>query len=126
MIVAAAWSFAALAALVVAFQLALVAGAPWGRFTQGGVHPGRLPASARGAAAASAVVLTGLALLILARSGLLGDAWLAASMPWAWAAAIVSVLTTLANAASRSRAERALFLPVALGLTAASLIVLLA
>src|SRR6056297_1027025 len=41
MIVVAAWSFAVLAALVVAFQIALAAGAPWGRFTQGGVHTGR-------------------------------------------------------------------------------------
>jgi hypothetical protein len=126
MTVVAAWSFTALAALVVVFQLALVAGAPWGRFTQGGVHAGRLPAPARAAAAASAVVLTGLALLVLARAGLLGDAALAASTPWAWAAVVVSALTTLANAASRSRAERALFLPVALGMLATSLIVLLA
>lgn len=126
MTVIAAWSFAVLAALVVAFQLALVAGAPWGRFTQGGAHEGRLPSPARAAAAASAVVLAGLALLILARAGLLGDAWRAASMPWAWAAVVVSLLTTLANAASRSRYERAVFLPIALGMTAASLIVLLA
>jgi hypothetical protein len=126
MTVVAAWSFTVLAALVVAFQLALVAGAPWGRLTQGGVHPGRLPAPARAAAAASAVVLAGLALLVLARAGLLGDAALAASTPWAWAAVVVSALTTLANAASRSRSERALFLPVALGMLATSLIVLLA
>lgn len=126
MMVIAAWSFAVLAALVVAFQVALAAGAPWGRFTQGGAHEGRLPAPARAAAAASAVVLTGLALLILARAGLLGDGWHAVSMPWAWAAVVVSVLTTLANAASRSRYERAVFLPIALGMSATSLIVLLA
>ncbi len=126
MVTIAAWSFAVLAALVVAFQIALAAGAPWGRFTQGGVHTGRLPVPARAAAAASAVVLIGLAWLIVARAGLLGDTWQPVSMPWAWAAVIVSALTVLANAASRSPSERALFLPVALGMLAASLVVLLA
>jgi hypothetical protein len=60
---------AALLAVVVAFQVALVFGAPWGAFTQGGGNEGVLPASGRVFAFASIAIVGLMALTILARAG---------------------------------------------------------
>ena len=43
--------YAAIIALVILFQICLIAGAPWGRFTQGGRYAGPLPSSGRFVAA---------------------------------------------------------------------------
>ena len=51
-----AHAFTALTGVVIAFQLALVAGAPWGHLTQGGRVEGPLPIGARAVALASAVL----------------------------------------------------------------------
>ena len=60
---------------VVAFQLALIGGAPWGSLTQGGGSPGALSASARAVAAVSATLLVGMILIVRARAGLLATPW---------------------------------------------------
>ena len=52
---------------VAAFQLALVFGAPWGVYTQGGGTDGALDASGRGLAGVSCVILLVMAAAILAR-----------------------------------------------------------
>ncbi len=49
---------------VAAFQLALAAGAPWGRVSYGGTHAGVLPRRLRRASAAAAVVYSALALAV--------------------------------------------------------------
>lgn len=125
MVTIAAYVFAALALFVALFQLALVAGAPWGHLTQGGTHPGRLPPAKRAAAALSGVLIVVLAGLVLIRAGALAPGWQEPLRVWIWLAVAVSALTTLANAASRSRAERTLWLPVGLGLLGSSLVVAL-
>lgn len=125
MIIFAAYTFTLLAAVVAVFQLALVAGAPWGRLTQGGRHDGTLPPGPRAAAAASAVVTTGLALLLLGRSGALGPAAVVTVGPWAWVVVAVSVMTTVANAITPSAVERRTWLPVAVVMVISSLIVVL-
>lgn len=125
MIQAAAYLFALLAAVVAVFQLGLAAGAPWGHLTQGGAHAGRLPAGPRATAGASAVLLAGMAVLVLARAGVLGAGAAHAVGPWAWAAVAVSLATTLANAATPSAKERRTWLPVAIGMAASSLAVVL-
>lgn len=43
------------------FQLAVAAGAPWGRVCYGGAHPGALPARLRAVSAGASVIYTGLA-----------------------------------------------------------------
>jgi hypothetical protein len=56
---------------VIAFQIALAAGAPWGAYAMGGAFPGQFPPALRIAAVIQAVLLAGLAAVILARG--LGD-----------------------------------------------------
>jgi hypothetical protein len=60
---------AGLLAVVGAFQVALVAGAPWGAFTQGGGNEGVLPTSGRIFALVSIAIVGVMALVILARAG---------------------------------------------------------
>lgn len=123
MTVLATWTYLALAAIVVSFQLAVAAGAPWGRLTQGGAHAGRLPAGGRFAAAASALLIAAFAVVVPARAGLLATPWPGAMRVLAWVVVGFGALTVLANGASRSRTERALWLPVGVVLLAASVVV---
>ena len=65
----AAWLAAAGFLLVAAFQLALVLGAPWGEYTQGGATGGALAPSGRIIAAVSCLVSILMTGAILARAG---------------------------------------------------------
>lgn len=65
----AAIAFILLTAIVIVFQLALIAGAPWGELTLGGRFPGRLPAKMRLVPVLSALLLAGFAAVIAATSG---------------------------------------------------------
>jgi hypothetical protein len=60
---------------VVAFQSALAAGAPWGAYAMGGAFPGQFPPAMRVAAIIQAVLLVGMAAVILARAGLILPRW---------------------------------------------------
>ena len=119
MVTLAAWTFVAV------FQLALVAGAPWGHLTMGGRFPGRLPSGMRGVAAFSALLLVAFAVIVASRAGLaLPGTGLVA--PWfVWIVVGYSMLGVLANAATPSRGERSLWLPVTIVLLASSLVVAL-
>lgn len=121
----AALVFAVAAIVVIAFQLALAFGAPWGRFAMGGAFPGRFPPPMRIAAAVQGILIGLLALCVLSAAGLvLPD--VAVSLPWlAWLAAAVSTLALVVNAISRSAGERRIWVPVTLVLLASSLIVAL-
>jgi len=109
---AAAILFAGLAALAVAFQIALACGAPWGEFTLGGKYRGRLPRSARIIPVVSAAVIAGFALIVLARAGLAFANIGPSSHGLIWLVVGYCVLGALANALTPSRRERALWLPV--------------
>lgn len=96
-----------------AFQIALAAGAPWGRAAFGGAHHGRLPTRLRRVSAVACVGYAGAAALVLSEVG----------SPRTRAAGFTGLtalmcMGTLANGASRSPVERAIWTPVA-GLTAA-------
>ncbi|SMH29516.1 hypothetical protein [Maritimibacter sp. HL-12] len=111
MLSAAAVIYAGLAALVVLFQLALAAGAPWGHLAMGGRYPGRFPPSMRAAAVVQAAVIVALSLIILGGAGLARPAppgWLV------WAVVAVSALSAAMNLATKSIPERRLWAPVAL------------
>ncbi|HYO44523.1 MAG TPA: hypothetical protein VES19_15095 [Candidatus Limnocylindrales bacterium] len=109
--------------VVVAFQLALAAGAPWGAYAMGGTYPGRFPPPMRVAAVVQAGVLGLLALVVLDAAGLVALGWTAA-LPWlAWVPVVVSVLSAVMNAATRSRVERRLWLPIAIVMLLASIVV---
>jgi len=102
-----AHAFTALTGIVIAFQLALVAGAPWGRLTQGGRVDGPLPPGARAVALFSAVLLAVFIHMVRAR---------AASPPRfaraVWGVVAYCAVGIVANAITPSAAERALWLPV--------------
>lgn len=94
-----------------AFQASLALGAPLGAHVLGGRYPGSLPNRVRVFSAVAAAVLTGFALVILARAGAIG--WPAGATgllaPASWAIAAFLVLNTLGNLASKSRLERTIF-----------------
>ncbi|WP_062298535.1 hypothetical protein [Demequina maris] len=117
---------AALFGLVAVFQVALAAGAPWGRAAWGGASPGRLAARLRAGSAVSAVLLLGMAAVVLARAGLLGSGEGTLITVLMWVVVAFAALSTLANLASRSPLERAIFGPTSLALLAGTLTVALA
>lgn len=98
--------FTLLAGATALFQLALVGGAPWGHLTQGGRVAGTLPLPGRAIALVSAALLVGFIVAVRrrARAGGLRRT--------TWAVVAYCALGVVANAATRSAAERALWLPV--------------
>jgi len=110
--------FSTLTGVVVAFQLALVAGAPWGAFTQGGRVTGPLPTGARVVALCSAVLLVGFIHLVRTRAHAAPPARFRRAI---WGVVAYCALGIVANAATPSAAERALWLPVVTAMFLASL-----
>ena len=110
-------SYAALAGLPIAMQIALAFGAPMGRFTVGGRFPGRLPGPWRALALVQASLLVAMACAMLDRGGVLR---LGLPDVAFWVALALTVLTTIANIATPSRPERLLWGPVTLAMTAAA------
>ena len=101
-------SAAILLAILIAFQLALAAGAPLGAAAWGGQNPGVLPGRLRVASAFVGFVVYPIMLaVILAAAGLIGDDWLPFDPTVAsWVLAGVFALGVLVNAISRSPPER--------------------
>lgn len=120
-----ALGFAVLAAFVIAFQLALAFGAPWGELTLGGKYPGRLPPAMRLVPILSGGLLCGFAVLVLARAGLAFSGLSASSRPLVWIVVAYCTVGVAANFFTPSRRERALWLPVVLLMLISSAIVAL-
>jgi hypothetical protein len=118
---AAARLFALLTGVVVLFQLALAAGAPWGAYAMGGAFPGAYPLQMRAAAVAQAAVLVVLALVILARAGLVLPGWRKASRPAAWVIVALLAVGVILNLITPSPMERLIWAPVAVALFLTSL-----
>ena len=72
---AAALLYAAVSVGVIAFQIALAAGAPWGAYAMGGAFPGQFPPALRVAALVQAALIAGMAAVVLSRAGL-GACWM--------------------------------------------------
>ena len=108
---------------VIAFQIALAAGAPWGAFAMGGAFPGQFPPELRIAAIVQAVLLAGLAAVILARAGLILPSWSRASRWLAWVVVAFSTLSFILNLITPSAGERAIWAPTAFLLLMSSLVV---
>jgi hypothetical protein len=90
-----------------AFQLALVAGAPWGAAAWAGQAPGVLPTSLRLASAVSVLIYSGLAAIVA--TDRLGST---ARRRLLTGASLLMALGTVANLATQSPVER-LWAPVA-------------
>lgn len=105
---------AVLYGVVILFQLALVAGAPWGDLTQAGADPGKLSPSSRVVAAVSVVLLVAMALGLLGRAGVgpLTSAPRTVVTVLAWLATVYAVIGLVLNLITPSAAERALWAPI--------------
>jgi len=107
----AAWVFAGLTAIVVLFQLALAAGAPWGAYAMGGAFPGTFPTPMRIAAVVQAVFLCGVAAAILARAGVGPRGWWSGRQ-LAWAVVVLTGVGVVLNLITPSGGERLVWAPV--------------
>jgi len=105
--------YAIISAVVVAFQLALAAGAPWGEYAMGGAFPGPFPPELRVAAVVQAVILAALAGVVLSRAGVALAGWSRASRWLIWIVVGFSVLSLVLNLITPSAGERAIWAPVA-------------
>lgn len=119
----AARIFITLTAVVVAFQLALAAGAPWGELTMGGAFPGQLPPRMRAAAVGSAILLSALAAIIAARAGLAFPRWRRPARRLVWVVVAYTLVGVVLNAATPSAGERAVWLPITVALAACAVVV---
>lgn len=108
--------FTGLTGAVIAFQLALVGGAPWGALTQGGRVSGVLPPGARAFALFSATLLALFIVVVRARANPTARFRRAV-----WGVVAYCAVGIVANAITPSPAERALWLPVVAGMFLTSL-----
>ncbi len=119
----AAWFFTIVAAGVILFQLALAAGAPWGEWAMGGAFPGQFPPTLRVAAVVQAVLLTGMALVVLTRATVFVPRWARHARWLIWVVVAYSVIGLILNLITPSAGERALWAPVTLIMLVSSLVV---
>ena len=103
-----------ISAVVVAFQIALAAGAPWGEYAMGGAFPGQFPLALRIAAIIQAALLVALAAVILARAGLILPGWARVSRWLAWLVVAFAAVSLVLNLLTPSAGERAIWAPTAL------------
>lgn len=99
---------------VAIFQVAVILGAPVGRFTQGGQHEGKLPMGNRALAAISMLLLLAMSATVSGKigrgpfvslsSGVLATVW--------WITVFYLLVGVVMNLASRSKQERLLFAPL--------------
>lgn len=108
----AAYLYTALTAGVVAFQLALAAGAPWGAYAMGGAFPGQFPPALRVAAVIQAILLVGLAAVVLVRAGLGAARWARAARWLVWLVVAYCAVGLVLNLITPSAGERAIWAPV--------------
>ncbi len=105
------------------FQVALIFGAPLGRYTQGGQHEEALPLSGRVIALVSIPIVLFQGLAILSAAGFPGLGW----PVWTgWVAFAVTVVSTVLNWITPSKPERVVWGPIMLVLSAMALVVLTA
>jgi hypothetical protein len=120
---AAALVYAAVSAGVVAFQVALAAGAPYGAYAMGGVFPGQFPPALRIAALVQAALITVTAAVVMSHAGLVLAEWRGASRRLVWVVVAFSAVSFMLNLLTPNADERAIWAPVALLLLTSSTVV---
>src|SRR5215207_9879164 len=96
----AALVFAVAVTGVIAFQIALALGAPWGTYAMGGAFPGRFPPRMRVAALVQAALLAVTIAIVLSRAGIVLPAWSEPSRWLIWAVVALSLVALVLNAIS--------------------------
>jgi len=122
----AALLFVVASCVVGAFQMALALGAPWGECTLGGRWRGRLPLAVRLIPLLSVVLLAFFCAVVLVRAGLVLPKYQSPSQTLVWFVVGYCALGSIANAATPSKRERNLWLPVVLIMLASTVAVALA
>lgn len=115
--------YAVATAVVVAFQVALALGAPWGAYAMGGAYPGQFPPAMRVAAFVQAGILLGFAGIVLSRAGIALQRLERVSRWMIWVVVGFAALSLVLNLITPSAGERMLWAPVAFVLLACSLLV---
>ena len=100
------------------FQLAMVAGMPWGSLTLGGKYPGKFSNSLRILALLQLLLLALMAGIVLIRAGLLLPGLLDWSRTAIWFVVAYAFLGSVLNLLTSSKWERRIWAPVALLLLA--------
>ena len=122
----AVWLTLTLLALITLFQIALIAGAPWGEYAFGGKNKGALPRNLRIGSAISSFLYLGIAGHYLAQIGVfpqLLDANLNSIANWSIVG--INSLSLIMNTITPSKKERMIWAPVALILLGASILIAL-
>jgi hypothetical protein len=122
---AAAKVYTAVTLVVVAFQLALAAGAPLGQFAMGGASEGAYPPVMRTFAVMQAGLLLLMAGVVLARAGVALPRWSEETRWLIWLVVGLTALSLLLNLITPSAGERRIWAPVAFLQVASSLVVAL-
>jgi hypothetical protein len=120
---AAALLYAGISVGVVAFQVALAAGVPWGAYAMGGAFPGQFPLPLRIAALAQAALIAGMAVVVLSRAGLVLAGWSGVTRWLVWVVVAFAAVSLVLNLITPSPGERAIWTPVVLLLLASSTVV---
>ena len=119
----AAILYSIISAGVIAFQIALAVGAPWGAYAMGGAYPGQFPPALRITALLQAGLLAGMVLIVLARVEIVLNGWSKSSRWLIWLVVAFAAISLFLNLITPSAGERALWAPVALLLLLSSSIV---
>jgi hypothetical protein len=106
---------------IILFQLCLIAGAPWGRLTQGGKVDGSLPTSGRIAAAINILLFAAMSLAILSAAGY----WPNWPIWTGWTTLAIQAVSAILNWITPSVQERKLWGPITLAMLLFVLLVLL-
>lgn len=123
MTAAAAVVFATVVAGVIAFQVALALGAPWGAYAMGGKFQGRYPPAMRVAAVGQALLLALAGVIVLSTAGLVLPS-VSQALPWLiWLVVAFSGVSVVLNAITPSAGERRIWVPVAIVMLVSSLTV---
>ena len=122
---AATLLYTSVSAGAIAFQIALAAGIPWGAYAMGGAFPGQFPPALRIAAVVQAVLLAGMAVVVMAQAGLILPAGSRVSRWLIWMVVAVMAVGLVLNLITPSAGERALWAPVTLIMLLSSAVVAL-
>jgi len=109
----AAIAYAVVTVGIVAFQIALAAGAPWGSFAMGGAFPGQFPPALRVAAVVQAALLLVWAGVVLARAQVALPKWERTARWLIWVVVAFSAVSLVLNLITPSGGERMIWAPVA-------------
>ena len=110
---------------VIAFQLALACGVPWGAFAMGGAFPGKYPISMRIAAIVQSVILAAVALAVLSVAGVVAAPWGPTPTWVAWGIAALLTVGLILNLITPSAGERRIWAPVVAAMLACCIVVAL-